>query len=131
MPWAFSKARAWTNTMSTSDPASAERSTPPDVQNSGGLTGDSLSGAMASLPDAAVIARLANEFFAALPANAAPTNVGASVPARATTGDAYAVSPDVLTLPHVQNPGIQNPNPQNSSIRTPGVQAPGTPADQQ
>ena len=80
---------------------------------------------MASLPDAAVIARLANEFFAALP------NVGASVPARATTGDAYAVSPDVLTLPNVQNPGIQYPNPQNSSIRTPGVQAPGTPADQQ
>ena len=72
--------------MSTSDPASAERSTPPDVQNSGGLTGDSLSAAMASLPDPAVIARLANEFFAALPANAAPDNVGASVPARATAG---------------------------------------------
>ena len=48
------------------------------------LTGDSLSAAMASLPDPAVIARLANEFFAALPA---AENVGASVPARATTGD--------------------------------------------
>ena len=38
-------------------------------QTSGALTGDSLSAAIASLPDPAVIARLANEFFAALPAN--------------------------------------------------------------
>ena len=57
---------------------------------------------MASLPDPAAIARLANEFFAALP-------VGASGPARATTGDVSAVSPDVLTLPHVSNPAAQTP----------------------
>ncbi len=42
---------------------------------------------MFALPDPAVIARLANEFFAALPGNA-PENVGASVPARAPAGGA-------------------------------------------
>src|SRR5258708_5926397 len=99
--------------MSTSDPASAERSMPASTETSYELPGDRLS-AMASLPDPAAIARLANEFFAALP-------VGASVPARATTGDVSAVSPDVLTLPHVTNPvaqtpGIQYPDPQNPNI---------------
>ena len=89
---AFSRMSAWTNTMSTSDPASAERSTPPTAQNSGGLTGDSPSAAMTSLPDPAVIARLANEFFAALPTNAGPDNVDASVPARATASSLPIVS---------------------------------------
>jgi len=69
--------------MSTNDPASAERSTLVPAQDSGELTGESLSAVMTSLPDPAVIARLANEFFAALPANVAPENVGASVPAGA------------------------------------------------
>ena len=44
-----------------------------------------MSVAMLALPDPAVIARLANEFFAALPGNATPENVGASAPGRATT----------------------------------------------
>src|SRR5216684_6610496 len=80
---AFSRTSAWINTMSTSDPASAERPAPVSAQDSGALMGDSLSAAVAHLPDPAVIARLANEFFAALPANAAPANVDASVPAGA------------------------------------------------
>ncbi len=84
--------------MSTSDPASAERSTPVSTQNSGALTGASLSAAMASFPDPAVIARLANEFFAALPANAVPANVGASVPVRANTDGLPVVSPVVPSL---------------------------------
>ena len=84
--------------MSTSDPASAERSTPPDVQNSGRRTGDTLSAAMASLPDPAVIARLANEFFAALPANAAPDDLGASAPARATAGGFPSIPSQVPSL---------------------------------
>jgi cysteine desulfurase / selenocysteine lyase len=66
--------------MSTSDPAAAERPAPAPAQDSGALTDHGLS--MASLPDPAVIARLANEFFAALPANAPPERVGASVPTR-------------------------------------------------
>jgi cysteine desulfurase/selenocysteine lyase len=115
--------------MSTSDPAAAERSLPPTIENPDEPAGESLSAAMASLPDPAVIARLANEFFAALP------NVGASVPARATTGDVPAVSRDVLTLQNVTNPtaqnhGIQYPNSQNPNIPAPGIQGPGTQADQ-
>jgi cysteine desulfurase/selenocysteine lyase len=115
--------------MSTSDPAAAERSLPPTIENPDEPAGESLSAAMASLPDPAAIARLANEFFAALP------NVGASVPARATTGDVPAVSRDVLTLqnvtnPTAQNPGIQYPNPQNPNIPARGIQGPGTQADQ-
>jgi cysteine desulfurase/selenocysteine lyase len=47
---------------------------------------------MFALPDPAVIARLANEFFAAMPGGATtPENVGASAPARATTGSFPAV----------------------------------------
>ena len=57
------------------------------------LADDRGSAAMFALPDPSVIARLANEFFAALPASAAvPENAGASAPARATTGDVPAVS---------------------------------------
>jgi hypothetical protein len=41
---------------------------------------------MFALPDPSVITRLANEFFAALPSNAAvPENVGVSAPARTTS----------------------------------------------
>jgi cysteine desulfurase/selenocysteine lyase len=47
---------------------------------------------MFALPDPVVIARLANEFFAALPGSATtPDNVGTSVPARATAGAVPAV----------------------------------------
>jgi hypothetical protein len=77
--------------MSTSDPASAERPAIASDQNSPALTDRNLSTAMASLPDPAVIARLANEFFAALPTNATPDNVGASVPARAAAGGLPAI----------------------------------------
>ncbi len=55
---------------------------------------------MLALPDPAVIARLANEFFAALPGSAvAPDNVGASVPARATTGSVPMVPSSLPSLP--------------------------------
>ena len=96
MQSAFSKASAWINTMSTSDPGSdrgsGERSALAD-HDSGAPAADKGSATLLALPDPAVIARLANEFFAALPGSqAAPDNVGASVPARATTGDVPAVS---------------------------------------
>src|SRR5450631_2827441 len=114
---AFSKTSVWINTMSTSDPGSRDpgsrdrgtrdpvasdlvRSSPGTVervavadQGSAALPDDGSSAAMFALPDPAVIARLANEFFAALPVNVpAPDNVGASVPARATTGALPAAS---------------------------------------
>jgi cysteine desulfurase / selenocysteine lyase len=86
---AFSKASAWINTMSTNDPGTSDRS--PD--NVSALAEDRGSATMFALPDPSIIARLANEFFAALPSNAAvPENVGASAPARATTNPAPAVS---------------------------------------
>src|ERR1700693_4323640 len=91
-----SKVSAWINTMSTNDPSTSDRSperVDPADQGSTALADDHGSAAMFALPDPAVIARLANEFFAALPVNAAvPDNVGASVPARTPTGSAPAVS---------------------------------------
>src|SRR6266478_3561327 len=81
--------------MSTSDPASAERPAPDSTQDSGTRTLDNLSAVMVSLPDAAVIARLANEFFAALPGNVtAPDSVGATMPA-----GALPVPPSVPSAP--------------------------------
>jgi cysteine desulfurase/selenocysteine lyase len=82
--------------MSTSDPGtsdrrSADRSALAD-QTAAAPMDDSGSAAMFALPDPAVIARLANEFFAALPGNAAtPENVGASAPARVTAATLPAV----------------------------------------
>src|ERR1700687_2255772 len=98
---AFSKAPVWINTMSTSDPGttdpgttdrrSAERVALAD-QGLGAPTDNVGSAAMFALPDPSVIARLANEFFAALPGSATtPENVGASAPARAAAGPLPAV----------------------------------------
>ena len=81
--------------MSTNDPGTTDRSperTAPANQSSTALADDHGSAAMFALPDPSVIARLANEFFAALPASAAtPENVGASAPARVTSGSAPMV----------------------------------------
>jgi cysteine desulfurase / selenocysteine lyase len=88
--------------MSTSDPGSSDRgaNNPGSAERtavadpgSAALPDDGGSAAIFPLPDPAVIARLANQFFAALPGNApAPDNVGASVPAPATTGALPAAS---------------------------------------
>ena len=79
--------------MSTSDPASAERAALSQTSEAGAPTGETLSRGMFALPDPAVITRLANEFFAALPGSA--ENVGASAPARATAGG-LPVSPSLV-----------------------------------
>ncbi len=75
--------------MSTNDPASAERPALSIAPETAVPAGENPSLGMFALPDPAVIARLANEFFASLTGN--PENVGASVPARATAGDLPAV----------------------------------------
>jgi cysteine desulfurase/selenocysteine lyase len=103
MQSAYSGTSAWINIMSTSDPGSAERAALAD-QESGALTNDGRSAAMASLPDPAVIARLANEFFAALPGNVSTENVGASAPARATAETLPAVPQFVPSPPAEANP---------------------------
>src|ERR1700690_881214 len=102
MQSAFSRTSAWINTMSTSDPGSSDRGaknpgpaerTAVADQGPAALPDDGGSAAIFALPDPAVIARLANQFFAALPGNApAPDNAGASVPAGATTGALPAAS---------------------------------------
>jgi len=61
-----------TNTTSTSERVAADTRAVTPSQESGARGYDSLSAAMAALPDPAVIARLANEFFAALPGKPAP-----------------------------------------------------------
>jgi cysteine desulfurase/selenocysteine lyase len=61
-----------TNTTSTSDRIASDSPTSSTPQPEGGRDIRGLTPAMAALPDPAVIARLANEFFAALPASATP-----------------------------------------------------------
>ena len=90
MQSACSKASAWINTMSTNDPGTSDRSPDP---GSNAPADDRGSATMFALPDPGVIARLANEFFAALPSNAAvPENVSANAPVRATTDPAQVSS---------------------------------------
>ena len=82
--------------MSTSDPGTSDRAperTAPADQDSTALADHHGSATMFTLSDPAVIARLANEFFSALPGGAARSeNVDASAPARATTGSVPMVS---------------------------------------
>jgi cysteine desulfurase/selenocysteine lyase len=67
-----------TNTTSTSDRLEADSLTSSSAHKEGAQNVESVSPFAAALPDPAVIARLANEFFAALPGAAEPP--GASVP---------------------------------------------------
>ena len=82
--------------MSTSDPASAERAALSQSPDAGLPTGETLSLGTFALPDPAVIARLANEFFAALPTT---ENVGASAPARASDASLPVTASPIPSLP--------------------------------
>jgi cysteine desulfurase/selenocysteine lyase len=105
-----------TNTTSTSDRFGVDSQTTSPAQENEGEQKVSASPFGAMLPDPAVIARLANEFFAALPGAAEPS--GASVPAaspnevglRVPAGSApKAAVPDyqreVFSFPAAPNPG--------------------------
>jgi len=106
-----------TNTTSTSDRLAADsQASSPAQENEGGQKVDSVSPFVATIPDPAVIARLANEFFAALPG--ATESPGASAPIaspnevdlRAPSGSAPKTAvPDYqrefFSLPAVPNPG--------------------------
>jgi cysteine desulfurase / selenocysteine lyase len=100
--------------MSTSDPGSSERSSAEKAavadRGLSAVKDDSRSGAMFVPPDPAVIARLANEFFAALPGNAtAPAlsstpsvapPVGTGLPAiPVTQPDATGFAPKIPDIP--------------------------------
>ena len=85
--------------MSTSDPASADRPSLDSNQDSAAATPDNLSAVMVSLPDPAVIARLANEFLAALPAIAtAPVGVSPNPPSGFTVSP-FPVPPSLPSAP--------------------------------
>src|SRR3954469_15146513 len=95
-----SRTSAWINTMSTSDPGTSERTSAKQTALSQASDtsvhpSESLSlGTFARL-DPAVITRLANEFFAALPAI---ENSGVNAPAPATDAS-LAVAPSILQPP--------------------------------
>ena len=67
-----------TNTTSTSDRAEADSRTSSSAQEEGERNVESVSPFAAALPDPAVLARLANEFFAALPGAAEPLDARVS-----------------------------------------------------
>src|SRR6185437_9171056 len=114
-----SRTSAWINTMSTSDPGtsertSAERAALSQASDTGVHPSESLTLGTFALPDPAVITRLANEFFAALPAAEHP---GVSAPVPASSGGAPVVpagvppppigvpaSPQALTQPFSEIP---------------------------
>jgi cysteine desulfurase / selenocysteine lyase len=123
-----------TNTTSTSDPFEADSLTSSRAQEGAQKVGSSPFAA--ALPDPAVIARLANEFFAALPGAVQP--LGASVPAaspnevdlhRADLHQADLRVPsgsvprtfvpdyprEMFSFPGVPNPGVPNLGVPNSS----------------
>ncbi len=89
--------------MSTSDPGTSERrpaepAALSQTADAGATASENPSLGTFALPDPAVIARLANEFFAALPGSAFPPNVDASALARATPGGA-PVTPSLAAPP--------------------------------
>jgi cysteine desulfurase / selenocysteine lyase len=98
--------------MSTSDPGTSERrpverAALSQASDTGVPTGESPSLGTFALPDPAVITRLANEFFAALPASTSLQGLDASVPPRVTPGGVPAV-PSVVPSPPAEVPA----NPQ-------------------
>jgi cysteine desulfurase/selenocysteine lyase len=103
------------NITSTSDRIATDLPTSFSTQEEGTQRYEGMSAAMAALADPAVIAKLANEFFAALPGAAAPRDAGVSsaspkeVDLRAIPGAApRAAAPDypreVFSFPAAPNP---------------------------
>jgi len=102
------------NTTSTSDRIAADSPTSTSAQEEGAQKYGSVSAAMAALPDPAVIARLANEFFAALPTAMAPPSLGLSPASAREAGAIPAVAPpaavpdfprEMFSFPAVPNSG--------------------------
>ena len=110
------------NTTSTSDRIATDTPTSSSAQEEGAQKYQGVSAAMAALPDPAVIARLANEFFAALPTAMAPPNLGLSpaspneavtLPAAAPPAAVPDFPREMFSLPAVPNagpvPGVPQP----------------------
>jgi cysteine desulfurase / selenocysteine lyase len=109
------------NITSTSDPLATDgptsSSTPATAQEEGTQKYQGVSALMSALPDPAVIAKLANELFAALPGAAAPPNAPSSSPSSNHVGTISAAPgatiPDyprgMFSLPAVPNKGVPQP----------------------
>jgi hypothetical protein len=106
-----------TNTTSTSDRVEADSLTAPPAPEEGAQKVESASPLVAALPDPAVLARLANEFFAALPGATDP--LGASMP---------AASPHEVDLraPSASAPSTAVPDYQRETFSFPAVPDPGS-----
>jgi len=86
-------------TMSTNDPGTREVPGPVPPQNAGsGATAESVSAVLAAVPDPAVIAKLASEFFAALPGALGIAGVSGAAEPPANLPVEAGSSPDVPTL---------------------------------
>src|ERR1035438_350410 len=117
-----------TNTTSTSDRLEADSLTSSSAQKQGAQNAERVSPFAAALPDLAVIARLANNFFAAMPGASAPLDARVS-PASPNEADPRFVSgavprtvvPDypreILSSPAAPNSGSVPRVPQMSSDR--------------
>jgi cysteine desulfurase / selenocysteine lyase len=105
-----------TNTTSTSDPFAADSLASSAAQESTQKVG-SESPLVAALPDPAVIARLANEFFAALPGTAEPQNA---------SGPAASANEVNLRLPSGSAPRTAVPDYQREMFSFPAAQNSGS-----
>ena len=104
--------------MSTSDPGTRDVPAPAPPQNAaGGWTPESVSAAMAAVPDPAVIAKLASEFFAALPGALGITGVSRAAEPPANLPVEGGSSPDVPTL--FSTPGSALPRELLEALRLP------------
>jgi cysteine desulfurase / selenocysteine lyase len=118
------------NTMSTSDPKAAGALAPELAKSLGGTPAwEMVSATMASPPDPAVIAKLANEFFAALPGNPAPPPAGFRPPPPPVSRVEGAGSqPGAPQGPQLEPPAETDPSALPASTMGVAALAPANPA---
>ena len=104
--------------MSTNDPGTRNGAAPVPTQDApGSVTPSSIATAMAAMPDPAVIARLASDFFAAIPGALGVTPVSGMAEPPATLPVQASSSPDVPNL--FSAPGSALPMDLLEALRTP------------
>ncbi len=104
--------------MSTNDPGLRNGAAPVPTQDAPGrVTPQSIATAMAAMPDAAVIARLASDFFAAIPGALGVTPVSGNAEPPVTLPEQASSSPDVPS--QFSAPGSALPMDLLKALRTP------------
>ncbi len=114
-----------TNTTSTNDRAAPDGPGLAPADNTGVPLNEKVAAAMASLPDVAVIARLANELFAALPGAAVPQAGAEAEPGIAPPmADAAGLTSGVPNvMPPADIPGLSQPASSQPDPALPGAAA--------